>query len=292
MGLANGSAGRRLDGRVALVTGAGRGIGRAHALALAAAGAAVLVNDRGVGLDGTGADSGPAAEVAAEIESRGGRARPDTTDVASLAGGAAAVQATVEAFGRIDIVVNNAGFASGGGTLEDPVDAEIDALLGVHLKAALGTMRAAFPQMRAQGFGRVINTVSEVALDPRFVAGLGYSVAKAAVWSATLVAAKEAAPHGITVNAISPGARTRMNADLLDAGFRDSASAQLDLSPEHVAKVVVYLASDDAADVNGRIIHAAGGVVREYTTARTSRSGLVERLMSVLGEGATRSAPC
>ena len=263
-----------LDGRVALVTGAGRGLGRAHAVALANQGASVVVND---------IDAAPAEEVVAELQAGGARALADHADVASIAGGRRAVDATVAAFGRIDILVNNAGFAHGGGTVEEPVDAELDALLAVHFKAAVGTMAAAFADMRRRRWGRIVNTVSEASVDPRFVATLGYGAAKAALWSATLVAAAEGAPLGITANAISPGARTRLNAAALDANFRDGASAHLDLDPAHVAAVVAYLASDEAADITGRVIHAAGGHVREYSTTRTSQSDLVQRLRSALG---------
>ena len=107
------------------------------------------------------------------------------------------------------MLVNNAGIALGGGTVEQPDEDRIDAMLAVHLKAAIGTMSAAFPVMRANGYGRVVNTVSEVALDARFAGPLGYGLAKAALWSATLAAAEEGRPQGITVNAISPGARAR-----------------------------------------------------------------------------------
>ena len=278
---------RVLAGRVALVTGAGRGIGRAHALELAAAGAYVVVNDVGAALDGRGHDSAPAAEVVEEIEAIGGRSLPDRTDIASIAGGSQAVRATIEAFGRIDILVNNAGFAHGGGDIEGPVEVELDELLAVHYKGPVGTMSAAFADMRRRGWGRIINTVSEAALDLRFAGGLGYGAAKAALWSATLSAALAGAAHGITVNGVSPGARTRMNAGLLDAGFRDGTSARLDLDPAHVARVVAYLASDEAGDITGRIIHAAGGLVREYTTTRTSRSELVDRLDAALGTSVT-----
>lgn len=273
----------RLDGRVALVTGAGRGIGRAHALALASRGATVVVNDVGAALDGSGRDPGPAEAVADEVRAAGGRALADDTDVASVDGGRAVVGRAIDAFGRIDILVNNAGFAHGGGAVERPVEAEIDALLAVHLKAALGTMAAAIVDMRRRRWGRIVNTVSEASLDRRFVDGgaPGYGAAKAALWSATLAAAAEVAAHGITVNGISPGARTRMNADLLDAGFRDGASSTLDLDPAHVAAVVAYLASGEAGDITGRIIHAAGGQVREYTTTRSSRTDLVERLAAI-----------
>jgi NAD(P)-dependent dehydrogenase (short-subunit alcohol dehydrogenase family) len=281
-----------LAGRVALVTGAGRGIGRAHALALAAAGAAVMVNDLGTAPDGRGRDAAPAEAVAATIRGTGGAALPDTTDVASLAGGRLAVARTIEAFGRIDILVNNAGFAHGGGTVERPVEDEIDALLAVHLKAALGTMAAAFTDMGSRGWGRIINTVSEASLDQRFVGSVGYASAKAALWAATLAAAAEGAAHGITVNAISPGARTRMNAELIDAGFRDGSSSAMDLDPAHVATVVAYLASDAAADITGRIVHAAGGELREYTTARSARSPLVDRLVAAgVGRAGAHSDP-
>jgi NAD(P)-dependent dehydrogenase (short-subunit alcohol dehydrogenase family) len=271
-----------LVGRVALVTGAGRGLGRAHAVTLARRGAALMVNDLGSEMDGKGMDPTPAHEVVHEIQELGGRAIVDTNDVASVNGGMRVVENAVAAFGRIDIVVNNAGFAHGGGDFEHPVDEELDALIAVHFKAAVGTMSAAFPHMRAQGYGRIVNTVSEAALDNRFVGALGYGAAKAAVWSATLSAARSCEGSGITVNAISPGARTRMNADILDAGFREGASDGLDLSPDHVARVVAYLASPAAADINGRIVHAAGGALREYTTSRTSKSELVERLSRAL----------
>jgi NAD(P)-dependent dehydrogenase (short-subunit alcohol dehydrogenase family) len=275
----------RLDRRVALVTGAGRGVGRAHALALAARGAAVLVNDLGTDLDGRGASKEPAESVAAEIQALGGRAAIDHADLASVGGGRVAVEATLAAFGRVDIVVNNAGFASGRGSVEEPDTDDLDRLLAVHLNGALGTMSAALPVMRANGYGRIINTVSEVALDARFAGPLNYGVAKAALWSATLAAAAEASPLSITVNAISPGARTRMNADMLDAGFRGRPpSAGRDLAPEHVAAVVAYLASPAAGDITGRVIHAAGGALREYETRRLADTTLVRRLAAVLEE--------
>jgi NAD(P)-dependent dehydrogenase (short-subunit alcohol dehydrogenase family) len=257
-------------------------LGRAHAIELAARGVRVVVNDLGTDLDGRGNDDAPAHAVVGEIEAAGGVAVVDTTDVASIAGGAAAVATAIAAFGRIDIVVNNAGFAAGGGTVEQPVEAELDDLLGVHFKATVGTMSAAFPAMRSQGFGRIVNTVSEVALDARFAGGLGYGAAKAAVWSATLTGAREGADAGITVNAVSPGARTRLSALALDTGFRGGASDGLDLGPEHVARVVAYLTSDAAADITGRVIHVAGGAVREYSTTRTRRSELVARLEQAL----------
>jgi NAD(P)-dependent dehydrogenase (short-subunit alcohol dehydrogenase family) len=243
-----------------------------------------MVNDLGSELDGGGSDASIARAVVDEITGFGGIGAVDSTSVASLEGGRSVVEHTVEQFGRIDILVNNAGFAFGGGTVAKPVQSQLDALLAVHLFGALGTMSAAFADMQSRGRGRIVNTVSEAALDARFVGALGYGAAKAALWSATLVAADEGAPHGITVNAISPGARTRMSAPALDSQFRSGTSDGLDLHPRHVADVVAYLVSDEASDITGRIIHAAGGEVREYATRRTSRSDLVDRLDSVMRE--------
>ena len=143
-------------------------------------------------------------------------------------------------------------------------------------------MSAAFADMRTRQWGRIVNTVSEVALDARLAGSLGYGAAKAALWSATLTRGSRRSVNGITVNAISPGARTRMNEDLLDAGFRGQP-ADVNLSPDHVARVVAYLVSDDAGDITGRIIHVAGRELREYSTTRTSRSELVARLRASLG---------
>jgi NAD(P)-dependent dehydrogenase (short-subunit alcohol dehydrogenase family) len=249
-------------------------------LTLAGRGLAVVVNDIGAELDGSGRNRAVALEVVDEIVAAGGHAVADDTDIASVEGARAAVAAAIDAFGRIDVVVNNAGFARGGGDVETPEVDRIEALLAVHFLAAVGTMSAAFADMKTRGWGRIINTVSEVALDNRLPGSLGYGAAKAAVWSATLTAARAGAPHGITVNAISPGARTRMNADLLDAGALGKPPADLD--PQHVADVVAYLASDAAGDITGRIIHAAGGAIREYTTSRTAHSELAQRLSAAL----------
>lgn len=206
-------------------------------------------------------DMAPASSVAAEIEGAGGHAVADTTDIASCDGGRAAVAATIDAFGRIDVLVNNAGFADG----------SLDALLDVHLRGPLGAMDAAVEDMRRRRWGRIVNTVSEVALDGRFAGPVAYGTAKAALWSATLATAAAVRDEGITVNAISPGARTRLSEPVL-------VGSTLDLAPEYVARVVAYLCSDDARDITGRVIHAAAGEIREYTTSRSARTPLVERL--------------
>jgi NAD(P)-dependent dehydrogenase (short-subunit alcohol dehydrogenase family) len=267
---------RSLVGHVALVTGAGRGIGRAHALLLAERGARVVCCDLGVEPDGTGRDVALAETVAAEIRNAGGTAVADSADIATFEGGAAAVAAGVEAFGFVDIVVNNAGTAGSVGI--DDVTADVIARqIAVHLYGALGTTKAAWPLMVERGWGRVINTVSEAAFPSRVTegrgSGLAYGPAKAAVWSATHALAAEGAEHGITVNAVSPGAFTRMNAFML-AG----TPAEQQLDPMHVARVVAWLASPGAGDVTGRVIHAAGGQHREYVMARHRDTDLIARL--------------
>jgi len=273
-----------LAGRVALVTGGGRGIGRAHALLLAERGAAVVVCDVGAELDGRGRDPSVAEAVVAEIVARGGAAVADGSDISTFAGGADAVQRALEVFGRIDIVVNNAGVA-GGADIEDITEEALGRIMAVNFYGSVGTAKAAWPHFRAQRRGRVVNTVSEVALDTKIPGGggIGYGAAKAAVWSLTISLAEAGRAHGITVNAVSPGAFTRMN----EAMFAASAPrAGLDLDPVHVARVVAWLASDDAADVTGRVVHAAGGHHREYVTARHRDTELVARLDDSLGGAA------
>jgi NAD(P)-dependent dehydrogenase (short-subunit alcohol dehydrogenase family) len=266
-------SGTSLTGRVALVTGGGRGLGRAHARALARRGAAVVVNDLGCGVDGHGRDHSVAETVAAEITAHGGQAVADSSDVGSFVGAANCVERAREQFGRIDIVVNNAGIL-GGSRLASLDEQTLDRVLAVHLKGTLGTARAALSTMQEQRYGRFINIVSEAALDERRPAGIAYGAAKAAVWSVTLALAVEGVPYGITANAISPAARTRMNDRLLAS----RTPLDLDLDPRHVAELVAYLASDAARDITGRVIHAAGGELREYFVRRVRHGDLLDRL--------------
>jgi hypothetical protein len=272
-----------LEGHVALVTGAGRGIGRAHALLMAERGARVVVSDIGVGLDGTGHDSSVAVSVVDEIIGAGGQAVVDTNDISSFEGAAAAVQSGVRAFGKVDIVVNNAGLADGA-VIADLSEEQLRRAFALHVHGPVGTAKAAWSMMRSQGWGRVINTVSEEAFpvridEDRGGLGLIYGPAKAAIWSATRGLATEGRTCGVTVNAISPGAFTRMNAELFE-----KAPTELDLDPVHVARVAAWLASDDASDVTGRVLHVAGVYRREYLMRRHADTDLIRRIDAVLGE--------
>ena len=272
----------RLEGHVALVTGAGRGIGRAHALVLAERGARVIVSDIGVDLDGTGHDSSVAESVVDEILRAGGHAVADTNDISSFEGAAAAVQTGVRAFGKVDIIVNNAGLP-GGAAIADISEDQLRRAFALHMHGPIGTAKAAWPVMRSQGWGRIINTVSEEAFpmdidEDRGGLGLIYGPAKAAIWSATRGLAAQGRTCGITVNAISPGAFTRMNAELFQ-----NAPTQLDLDPVHIARVAAWIASDDASDVTGRVIHVAGIHRREYLMRRHADTDLVDRIDAAIG---------
>jgi NAD(P)-dependent dehydrogenase (short-subunit alcohol dehydrogenase family) len=265
-----------LSGKVALVTGGGRGIGREHCRLLAERGASVVVSDLGVDLDGSGGDPSVSEQVAAEVRGAGGEAIGVDADISTFAGGARAVEAAVDTFGSIDIVINNAGIA-GGSPIEDLDEFALTRVLSVNFLGTIATTKAAWPHMRARRWGRVINTVSEVAFDSRMASGssLAYGAAKAAVWSATLSLAREGQPLGITVNAISPGAFTRMNEAMFAA---NPPPPGLDLHPRHVARVMGWLVSNEASDVTGRVIHAAGGNHREYVTQRLADTDLIRRL--------------
>lgn len=262
-----------LDGRVALVTGGGRGIGAAHARRLAADGAAVVVNDAGTSPDGKSSGDPVAREVAGLIRDSGGEATADTSDVSDFNGAAAAVQAALDAYGTIDILVNNAGII-GSASAGDLTEEDLSRMLAVHTTGSAGTIRAAWPVMRARRYGRIVNTTSEAAYDLRMGTGIPYATAKAAIWGLTMAAAGEGREHGITVNAISPGARTRMSESFLTAG----ADNGLDLSPDHVARVVALLVREDAGDITGRVVHAAAGYVREYVLRRSPDTDLAARL--------------
>ncbi|WP_205472421.1 SDR family oxidoreductase [Nocardioides sp. SYSU D00038] len=246
-----------LDGRVAIVTGAGRGIGRAHALELARHGAAVLVNDYGVSLAGEGTGESPADEVVAEIRAAGGRAAANGADVADFEQAAAMVQQAIEEWGGLDVLVNNAGFVRDR-MLVNTSEEEWDAVVRVHLKGHFAPLRHAGAYWRAeakagrQRAARVVNTSSGAGLQGS-VGQATYSAAKAGIAGLTLVAAQELGRYGVTVNAIAPVARTRMTEGAFD-------TSQMAL-PEDNSPVVAWLASEEAGDVTGRVIEIDGGKV-------------------------------
>ncbi|MDT0201623.1 SDR family oxidoreductase [Nocardioides sp. AE5] len=245
-----------LDGRIAIVTGAGRGIGRAHALELARQGATVLVNDFGVTNNGEKSDS-PAHEVVAEIEALGGRAAVNGADVADFDQAGAMVQQAIDTWGGLDILVNNAGFVRDR-MLVNATEDEWDAVIRVHLKGHFAPLRHAAAYWRAeskadrQRAGRVINTTSGAGLQGS-IGQVAYSAAKGGIATMTLVAAAELGRVGVTVNAIAPVAKTRMTEGAFD-------TSQMAL-PEDNSPVVAWLASEAAGHVTGRVFEIDGGLL-------------------------------
>jgi NAD(P)-dependent dehydrogenase (short-subunit alcohol dehydrogenase family) len=249
-------AAMRFDGRVVLVTGAGRGIGREYALLLAARGARVVISDKGADLFGRGADESPANEVVDEIRAAGGEAVPYAADLMTETAARGAVRHAVAELGRIDGVIHNAGFTLGGRAFEDESLDRLDTLLAINTRAAYALAQEAWPHFQAQGHGRLVLT-SSAALHgmPK---SIPYSTAKASLVGLMRGLAAEGASHGIRVNAVEPAAATRMAENMADSEFRSWFLATL--RPELIAPVVAALVADDCP-VNGELIVAGGGRV-------------------------------
>jgi NAD(P)-dependent dehydrogenase (short-subunit alcohol dehydrogenase family) len=248
------------EGRVAIVTGAGRGIGRAYARLLADRGASVIVNDLGGSMDGSGADAGPAATVAGEIVAAGGAAIADDHDVATPQGGQALVDAAVGHFGRVDVLVNNAGIIRWAAMPD--VDADnLAQHLAVHVGGSFNTTRAAWPHMVEQDYGRIVMTSSSGMFG--LPTNLSYATAKAAVIGMTNSLAVAGAAHGIKVNVVAPAAMTRM------AGpGADDAPDATPMAPALVAPMVAFLAHEDCP-VSGEVYAAGAGRFARIFIAQT-----------------------
>ena len=260
-----------LQDKVAVITGAGRGIGRGVALLMAEEGAKVVVNDPGVGPDGAGTDDGPADQVVAEITKAGGTAAANHDSLVTADGGEAIIKTAVDKFGRIDVLVNN------GGILRDRMvfnmsEDEWDDVIAVHLKGHFNCTRPASVLMRQQRYGRIINTSSESGLWGN-AGQANYGAAKSAIAGLTRVVARDLGRYGVTCNAIAPRADTRLMATVPqnrpgEAQAAAPRSAELQRDPDWVAPITAYLASDGAWNINGQIFHVYGGTVavRQHPT--------------------------
>jgi NAD(P)-dependent dehydrogenase (short-subunit alcohol dehydrogenase family) len=262
-----------LDGKVAIVTGGGRGIGREEALQLAAEGARVVVNDFGGSLLGDGSSGTPAEEVAAEIRAAGGKAVANTGDVADWDSARELIEQAVTTFGQLDILINNAGVIRTGMSFNTS-ESDWDTVIRVHLKGTFATARFAGAYWRdlAKSSGQptqaaIVNTSSPNGLNGGSPGHVNYAVAKSALATMTIVLARELAPYGVRVNAVAPVAITRMTEELVVNGSFDE-DRQRELAPASVAAVAAWLASPRAAGVSGQVLGVEGSVCRLWDSWR------------------------
>jgi NAD(P)-dependent dehydrogenase (short-subunit alcohol dehydrogenase family) len=251
------------EGRVVIVTGAGRGIGRAHALEFARQGAKVVVNDLGAERDGSGNSTGPAGEVVTEIRGMGGEAIANGADVADWEQAKGMIDAAIEEFGRLDVLVNNAGFLRDR-MLANMSEDEWDAVIRVHLKGHFVPARHAVAYWRDQAKAgsavdaRIINTSSGAGIMGSVGQG-NYAAAKAGIVGLTLVQSAEFARYGVTANAIAPAARTRMTEGVFESMATPEPGAFDAMAPENISPLVVWLGSAGSAGVTGRVFEVEGG---------------------------------
>ncbi|MER5596975.1 SDR family oxidoreductase [Streptomyces sp. NPDC002265] len=268
-------------GRVVVVTGAGRGLGRAHALAFAAEGARVVVNDLGVGLDGAPGSGSPAACVVDEIRAAGGHAVAHAGDIATTEGAASLVRVALETYGRLDTLVNNAGFLRDRMLVNLDED-DWDAVVRVHLKGHFLPLRHAAAHWRRETRAgrtpeaRIVNTSSGAGLLGSVGQG-NYSAAKAGILALTLVAAAELSRYGVQVNAIAPAARTRMTEDTFAQAMTAPEAGFDAMAPENVSPLVVWLGSAASAGVTGRVFEAEGGRITVMEGWRTGPTAAGEQ---------------
>jgi NAD(P)-dependent dehydrogenase (short-subunit alcohol dehydrogenase family) len=257
-----------LEDKVAVVTGAARGIGREIAILMARHGARVVVNDYGGSADGTGASSGPADEVVKEIKGQGGQAVASAESVATMKGGASIIQSALDHFGRVDIVVNNAGILRDR-MIFNMTEEEWDGVINTHLKGTFAVTRAAAPHMREKKWGRFVNMTSTSGLVGN-VGQANYAAAKMGIFGFTKVVALDMARYNVTANCISPFAWTRMIGTIPTE--TEAQKARVDkikkMGPEHIAPVAVFLASEAAKEVSGQIFGVRGKEIMLFSHNR------------------------
>ena len=268
---------KALDGKVAIVTGSGRGIGRGIALELSKLGAKIVVNDVGASLDGSGNDKGPAQSVVEEISELGGKAVASTSSVATVAGGKKIVDKAIEEFGRLDIVITPAGILRDR-MIFNMTKEEWQDVIDVHLTGTFSVVAPASKIFREQKSGRII-TFSSVSGLIGYSGQSNYGAAKDAIAGFTRVVAKELAKYGVTTNAISPGANTRMTESIPDStlamrvgGFKKASENHFTSDPEDVAPVVAWLCTDSASHINGEVVHAGGNRISLFNKYEIHRS--------------------